>query len=249
WITPLAEALGLPLWIADLTGFVLALIIVTFLHLVVGEMAPKSWAVAHPERSAIMLAVPMRAFMVLTRPLLQLLNSAANLCLRLVGVRPVDEVDQAHTSEDLRQLLRHSARAGTLEKESSDALLGALELSRISLDELVAGREAPTVIAPGATAGQVRAAARATRHRRILVRTAAGGAPGQGARHRRSAGHGRRRGRCVRLRGRPVTDGASCAPMWAVRRARSCTCAMCSISPMGTASPRRTDRSPCCRVR
>ena len=105
WITPLAEALGLPLWIADLTGFVLALIIVTFLHLVVGEMAPKSWAVAHPERSAIMLAVPMRAFMVLTRPLLQLLNSAANLCLRLVGVRPVDEVDQAHTSEDLRQLL------------------------------------------------------------------------------------------------------------------------------------------------
>src|SRR5699024_8602820 len=94
-----------PLWIADLTGFVLALIIVTFLHLVVGEMAPKSWAVAHPERSAIMLAVPMRAFMVLTRPLLHALNSAANLCLRLVGVRPVDEVDQAHTSDDLRQLL------------------------------------------------------------------------------------------------------------------------------------------------
>jgi CBS domain containing-hemolysin-like protein len=177
WITPLAEALGLPLWIADLTGFVLALIIVTFLHLVVGEMAPKSWAVAHPERSAIMLAVPMRAFMVLTRPLLHALNSAANLCLRLVGVRTVDEVDQAHTSDDLRQLLRHSARAGTLEKESSDALLGALELSRISLDELAAGREAPTVIGPGATAGQVRAAARTTRHRRILVRTDAGGAP------------------------------------------------------------------------
>ncbi|WP_166969538.1 CNNM domain-containing protein [Brevibacterium atlanticum] len=177
WITPLAEAVGLPLWIADLTGFVLALIIVTFLHLVVGEMAPKSWAVAHPERSAIMLALPMRAFMVLTRPLLHVLNSAANACLRLVGVQPVDEVDQGHTSDDLRQLLRHSAQVGTLEQDSSDALLGALELSRISLDELVADRPEPVVIGPGATAGQVRAAAHQTRHRRILVRTEAGVVP------------------------------------------------------------------------
>ena len=175
WITPLAEALGLPLWIADLTGFVLALIIVTFLHLVVGEMAPKSWAVAHPERSAIMLAVPMRAFMVLTRPLLQLLNSAANLCLRLVGVRPVDEVDQAHTPEDLRQLLQHSAQAGTLEKESSEALLGALDLTRLTLDELVAGRPEPTAVGPAATAGEVREVSRHDRHRRILVRTEAAG--------------------------------------------------------------------------
>ena len=43
-------------------AFVLALMVVTFLHLVVGEMAPKSWAIAHPERSAILLALPMRAF-------------------------------------------------------------------------------------------------------------------------------------------------------------------------------------------
>src|SRR5699024_12344370 len=128
--------------------------------------------------SSRLAAGPRRALVVLPRPLLQLPTSAATLCLRLVGVRPVDEVDQAHTSEDLRQLLRHSARAGTLEKESSDALLGALELSRISLDELVAGREAPTVIGPGATAGQVRAAARATRHRRTLLRPDVGGGPG-----------------------------------------------------------------------
>ncbi|GAA1555841.1 hemolysin family protein [Brevibacterium picturae] len=177
WITPVAEALGFPLWIADLTGFVLALIVVTFLHLVVGEMAPKSWAVAHPERSAIMLALPMRAFMFLTRPLLHLLNNAANACLRLVGVQPVEEVDQGHTSDDLRELLRHSAQAGTLEQESSDALLGALELSQLSLGELVAERERPTAVGPGATAGEVRAASHRDRHRRILVHTAGGQAP------------------------------------------------------------------------
>ena len=175
WITPVAETLGLPLWIADIVGFVLALVIVTFLHLVVGEMAPKSWAVAHPERSAIMLALPMRAFMFLTRPLLHVLNNAANACLRLVRVEPVDEVGQAHTPEALRQLLQHSAQAGTLEKESSEALLGPLDLTRLTLDELVAGRPEPTAVGPAASAGEVREVSRHDRHRRILVRTEAAG--------------------------------------------------------------------------
>ena len=49
-------------------SFVLALLLVTFLHLVVGEMAPKSWAIAHPERTATALAIPMRGFMWLVRP-------------------------------------------------------------------------------------------------------------------------------------------------------------------------------------
>ncbi len=53
WLTPVIHASGAPLWIADATGFVLALAVVTFLHLVIGEMAPKSLAFAHPERTAI----------------------------------------------------------------------------------------------------------------------------------------------------------------------------------------------------
>src|SRR5215213_11981816 len=86
WLTPLFESWGLPLVAADVAGFVLALFIVTFIHLVVGEMAPKSWAIAHPERSATLLAGPMRAFMALVRPVLRLLNSAANALVRRVGV-------------------------------------------------------------------------------------------------------------------------------------------------------------------
>src|SRR3954467_6749270 len=78
WLTPLFEAWGLPAAAADVAGFVLALVVVTFVHLVVGEMAPKSWAIAHPERSATLLAGPMRAFMAVTRPLLVALNRPAN---------------------------------------------------------------------------------------------------------------------------------------------------------------------------
>ena len=92
WLTPLFEGWGLPLVAADIVGFVLALVIVTFIHLVVGEMAPKSWAIAHPERSATLLAVPMRAFMAVFRPLLRALNAAANGLLRLVGVDAANEL-------------------------------------------------------------------------------------------------------------------------------------------------------------
>ena len=56
WLLPPFEALGVPALLADVVSFILALFIVTFLHLVVGEMAPKSWAIAHPELSATMLA-------------------------------------------------------------------------------------------------------------------------------------------------------------------------------------------------
>ena len=56
----------------------LELLIVTFLHLAIGEMAPKSWAITHPETSATLLAIPMRAFMWLIRPVLRALNQMAN---------------------------------------------------------------------------------------------------------------------------------------------------------------------------
>src|SRR5215204_7728957 len=78
WLTPLFESWGLPMVAADAVGFIMALLVVTFIHLVVGEMAPKSWAIAPPERSATLLASPMRAFMAVFRPLLRLLNLAAN---------------------------------------------------------------------------------------------------------------------------------------------------------------------------
>ena len=57
-LTPLFEGWGMPYWVADAAGFVIALVVMTFLHLVVGEMMPKSWAIAHPEKSATMLAIP-----------------------------------------------------------------------------------------------------------------------------------------------------------------------------------------------
>jgi CBS domain containing-hemolysin-like protein len=150
-------------------AFLLSLVIVTFVHLVVGEMAPKSWAIAHPERSAILLALPMRAFMVLTRPVLVTLNGMANWCLRRVGVQPVDELTGGHTPEDLRVLVDHSARTGALAVARRDQLITALELDSAPLRDIVRPRTEVACVGTDADPAAIRAAARASGHLRLVV--------------------------------------------------------------------------------
>ncbi len=168
WLTPVFSSWGAPGWVADVAGFVLALIIVTFLHLVVGEMMPKSWAIAHPERSAIMLALPMRAFMAVTRPLLIALNNAANWLLRKVGVTPVDEMASGQDSDTLRHLVEHSATVGSLDERYRANLTSALELQALTVGDLVSG-EPPSVVPTDAVPSAIQAASRATQHLRLLV--------------------------------------------------------------------------------
>ncbi|MFD9826367.1 CNNM domain-containing protein [Tsukamurella tyrosinosolvens] len=169
WLTPLLAATGMPGWIADVGGFALALLIVTFLHLVVGEMAPKSWAIAHPERSAILLALPMRAFMTVFRPLLIVLNEAANACLRRVGVTPVNEVETGQDPAALRHLVEHSATVGALDEQQSGHLTSALELEALTVGEIARWDVAPSTVPGTAAPDVIRAVADRTGHLRLLV--------------------------------------------------------------------------------
>ncbi|GAA0969693.1 hypothetical protein ENKNEFLB_01252 [Nocardioides aquaticus] len=171
-LTPLFADWGAPSWVAGALGFALALVVVTFLHLVVGEMAPKSWAIAHPESAATLLALPMRGFMWLFRPLLLALNEAANWCLRRVGVEPQDTVSTGQTPDDLRQLVEHSAAAGTLDARWSSQITEALDLADLTLDDLVRWDRAVTAVGSRATVGEVRDLGRSSGHLRILLRDA-----------------------------------------------------------------------------
>ncbi|MCZ4579520.1 hemolysin family protein [Gordonia amicalis] len=175
WLTPLFESWGLPYWSADVVGFVVALIIVTFLHLVVGEMAPKSWAIAHPERSAIVLALPMRAFMWVTRPVIVQLNHLANRCLRRVGVEPVDQVATGQDSDALRHLVEHSATVGTLDERYHAHLTSALELESLTLADVVTPNDILAAVPPTASADEIQTLGRVSGHLRLLVRDADSG--------------------------------------------------------------------------
>jgi CBS domain containing-hemolysin-like protein len=152
---------------AGVLSFVLSLVIVTFVHLVVGEMAPKSWAIAHPERSATLLALPMRGFMVVTRPVLLGLNGVANWFLRRVGVEPVDEVGEGRNPDDLRELVLHSAKTGALDAEERDRLVTALDLDRAPLREVV--RADVASVPADAAPADIRRVSRESGHLRLLV--------------------------------------------------------------------------------
>jgi len=170
WLTPAIASWGAPSWVADAGGFVLALVVVTFLHLVVGEMAPKSWAIAHPERSAVLLAIPMRAFMWVTRPVIVGLNHVANWCLRRVGVEPVDHVSTGQDPEALRHLVEHSATAGTLDERYHGRLSGALALQRVQVGDIVDVGLDPSEVAADASAQEIQTESRRSGHMRLVVR-------------------------------------------------------------------------------
>jgi CBS domain containing-hemolysin-like protein len=169
FLTPLFTSWGFPDVAADITGFFLALLIVTFLHLVIGEMAPKSWAIAHPEKSATLLALPMQGFMWVFRPLLRMLNKSANWLVKRAGVDPADNIAAGQTPQDLRELVQHSINVGTLNPDYSAQLEGALDMQSFTLDEIPEINGSLTIVSPKATVADVREATKTSGHMRILV--------------------------------------------------------------------------------
>lgn len=178
WLGPVFTSLGLPDWAAGGAAFGIALFVVTFLHLVVGEMAPKSWAIAHPERSALAIGVISRAYVWPLRPLLNGVNSLANRLVRATGVEPVESAAVGGQDiETIRQLVEHSAKVGTLEPQMQQQLSGLIDLGTMPIEALLAVGTAPTYVVQGATVADVRAATNQSGHLRILVLGAQGVTP------------------------------------------------------------------------
>jgi len=148
------------------------------LHLVVGEMAPKSWAIAHPETSAMTVGIISRAYIWPLRPLLMWVNSIANRLVRATGVEPVDAVAVGGQDiETIRQLVEHSAKVGTLEPQMQQQISGLIDLGTLPVSTLVAAGRTPTHVSATATVADVRAAAQRSGHLRILLLTDDSSAP------------------------------------------------------------------------
>ena len=173
-LAPVFEQWGLPYVLADIIAFMLALIVVTFLHLVIGEMAPKSWAIAHPETAAKATGILARALTWPLRPFLLWINRIANRLVRASGVEPVDKAAAGGQDADtIRELVAHSRRAGTLDEQYSAPIAQAIELGTLTVGDIVRTDRTPTAVPADATAADVQAAAAASAHLRILVGTGA----------------------------------------------------------------------------
>ncbi len=118
------HSLGMPDHLLHPAAFAVALSVMVYLHVVLGEVVPKNIALANPERSALLL-IPMLVFVVkVLNPVVHLLNAFANLCLRVVGVKP-----QAEVTSEIAALVEESHRGGLLDEEKEQLLSGALQFA------------------------------------------------------------------------------------------------------------------------
>ena len=170
-LMPVFELLPVPVVAADVIAFIVALFIVTFLHLVIGEMAPKSWAIAHPESAVRAIARPARGFIAIFRPLLQWINRMANRLVRAVGEEPVERAAaRGYDAETLRNLVEYSRVTGTLEEAAASQITGVIQLESSTVGEAIADPgNTPVALPAGATVADVQQLALESGHLRVLL--------------------------------------------------------------------------------
>jgi putative hemolysin len=132
-------------WMASILAVLLALLIVTYLHVVIGELVPKGIALGHPERTALALSRPVRWFFVVFRPLIWLLQESTAVILRWLGLQPPGAEHEAHSEAELRMLLSSSAEQGEIEHEEQEMLYKVFDFADKEVSDVMVPR--PEVVA------------------------------------------------------------------------------------------------------
>ncbi|HSR42507.1 MAG TPA: hemolysin family protein [Longimicrobiales bacterium] len=171
WLAGRLEALGELRWIGahGLTRAV-AVAFLTYLHVVLGEMVPKSLALQAPERMAMAIAVPMRVTEVVLFPLVLVLNGIGNGILKLLGVERTALGEEGYrTADELSFIVAESRAQGLLGRESARVVQELLEFSDLSAGEVMVPRIRVVALPVGAGQEEVAAALRSERHTRFPV--------------------------------------------------------------------------------
>ncbi len=131
------EALGMPPELLHPVGFTISLLLVTMLHIILGEMVPKNIALAGPETVATFVVPLHLLFVKVTNPIMQLLNWIARQTLKLMGVEQKDELDSTVSPSELASMIQDSRSEGLIAPEEATRLNKALGSSRRTLDEVL----------------------------------------------------------------------------------------------------------------
>ncbi|MBI2022828.1 HlyC/CorC family transporter [Candidatus Daviesbacteria bacterium] len=107
---------------------IIAFSIITFLHIVLGELAPKTIALQSSEKTALFIIVPLRIFTAIFKPFIWFLNGAGRLVVKLIGITPPLKHQLFHSEEEIGLILSQSAESGLIEKEEAEMVKRAFEL-------------------------------------------------------------------------------------------------------------------------
>jgi len=172
-------ALGVPAAWNHPIALVIALLIVVYLHVVLGEMVPKNLAVATPDRAALWFGPPLVWVARAVNPVIWALNATANGILRMCGIEPKGEVASAFTAEEVHSIVERSRTEGLLEDDGG-LIVGAIEFSDKAAGQVMTPLEELVTVEPGVTPEQFERLVSHHGFSRYPVRTVSDdGAPGE----------------------------------------------------------------------
>ncbi|MDQ3987902.1 MAG: hemolysin family protein [Actinomycetota bacterium] len=168
------DPLGVPETLLHPIAFVLALGVVTVLHILIGEMVPKNIAIAGPERTALWMVPPLVAWMRVMRPVIWMLNWIANHVLRAFGVQPKDELETAYTPDQLANMIAESSREGLLDSQEQRRLTQTLATVEQTVADVLVPIERVTTVPAAPALGDIERAVVATGFSRYPLRAGDG---------------------------------------------------------------------------
>jgi CBS domain containing-hemolysin-like protein len=154
-LAPGLLALGLSDSVSRLIALAVALLIVAYLHVVVGEMVPKNLAIAGPQRAALLLAPALLIVSRALRPAIRLMEGLAKAMVRALGVEPKDELTSAVTADEIQLIVAESHREGLIETERHGLARRALEFSDRVAGDVAVPLSALVTLSFGATPDDV----------------------------------------------------------------------------------------------
>lgn len=165
----LFERIGLSEGAVITLGVLMALLITAFFHNVVGEMAPKNATITAPERAALLVAAPFRAYVTILRPIIVGLTWTATGVLRLFGVQAKQSVESTHSAADIAALVKSVGAKGVIQDTSSRLLAAAIEFRDSTVAEVMAPRPDLVALPVTAKASEIERTIVSTGHTRIPV--------------------------------------------------------------------------------
>jgi CBS domain containing-hemolysin-like protein len=152
---PIFAAWGMGAAWAGGVALAIALLIVSYLHVVVGEMIPKNIAIAGPERSALLLVPPLYAITRALGPVIRAMETLAKALVRLFRIEPKDEISSAFTAEEVAHIVGESHREGLIEEARHGLVSKTLEFSDKLARDVAVGLEGLTTVQLGATPADI----------------------------------------------------------------------------------------------
>jgi len=143
-----------------------AFTIISILHIVFGELAPKSVAIQKPVGTSLWIAHLLHAFYIVMFPAIWILNNSARLFLRMIGMKPASESEVAHSEEELRLILTHSGQAGVLSEPRREIIEGVFEFSRRTARQIMVPRTDVAILSTTRTIEENLQTIQTTRHTR-----------------------------------------------------------------------------------